>query len=119
MPTWLEAEQREIRDGDVIYIPVALTENGVSITQPITIAGTNNNPTDAKTFLGQQLNAQLQPYNLGAITGNNYNEFGITQDMTVTSYRDIPKFYVLDAGNTFTPEQMPRGMPDIVCRELS
>lgn len=101
-----------LKVGDVFYLPIALTENGESITTPITVGNTPsiaNNITD-------QLNAQLEPHGLYAMYGVMAGT-SITVGIPDNRARDYKEtiFYVLDEGNTFTPAQIPRGLPSFYC----
>ena len=101
-----------IQEGSIIYIPIALTPDGESITTPMVAQG-----PDPYNNIGEQLAIQLEPHGLYAhnnMFSNAYNtSFGITY-YDATNYNNT-FFYILDEGNTFSEEQMPRGLPPYRC----
>ena len=105
-----------IQEGSTIYIPIALTPDGESITTPMVAQG-----PDPYNNIGEQLAIQLEPHGLYAhnsMFSNTHNtSFGITY-YDATNYNNT-FFYILDEGNTFSEEQMPRGLPPYSCFFLS
>ena len=101
-----------IQEGSTIYIPIALTPDGESITTPMVAQG-----ADPYNNIGEQLAIQLEPHGLYArnnMFSNSHNtSFGITY-YNSTAYNNT-FFYILDEGNTFSEEQMPRGLPPYRC----
>lgn len=99
--------------GDTVYIPIALTPNGESITSPMIAGGTNSET--AYYSIRDQLNAQLTPHGLSAQSMNSgwQVDFGITY-YDATNYENT-FFYILDEGNTFSEEDIPRGLPPYTC----
>lgn len=101
-----------IEEGSTIYIPIALTPDGESITTPMVAEG-----ADPYDNIGEQLAIQLEPHGLYAhnamFANANNTSFGITY-YNPTSYENT-FFYILDEGNSFSEEQMPRGLPPYRC----
>ena len=105
-----------IQAGSTIYIPIALTPDGESITTPMIAQG-----PDPYNNIGEQLAIQLEPHGLYArnnmFSNAHSTSFGITY-YNATNYNNT-FFYILDEGNTFSEEQMPRGLPPYHCFFLS
>ena len=105
-----------IQEGSTVYIPIALTPDGESITTPMVAQG-----PDPYNNIGEQLAIQLEPHGLYAHNSmfsiDNNTSFGITY-YDATAYNNT-FFYILDEGNTFSEEQMPRGLPPYRCFFLS
>ena len=105
-----------IQEGSTVYIPIALTPDGESITTPMVAQG-----PDPYNNIGEQLAIQLEPHGLYArnsmYSHAHDTSFGITY-YDATSYNNT-FFYILDEGNTFSEEQMPRGLPPYRCFFIS
>ena len=101
-----------IQEGSTVYIPIALTPDGESITTPMVAQG-----ADPYNNIGEQLAIQLEPHGLYArnnmFSNAHSTSFGITY-YDSTAYNNT-FFYILDEGNTFSEEQMPRGLPPYRC----
>lgn len=104
-----------VRFGDTIYIPIALTPDGPSITSPITISEESVDWYALGHNVSDQLNQQLIPYGLTSSWTNNFKEFGVTYYKYVQDKKDLIEFYVLDEENTFSSEEIPRGLPPVSC----
>lgn len=109
-----------IQNGDTAYIPISLTKDGPSITSPITIDATPNLNGVIEWFdigydFTTKLNQQLEPYGLDAIWTNNEQEFGITSWKIQEDIKTVLKFYVLNEGNTFSSDDIKRGLPPVAC----
>jgi hypothetical protein len=72
---------------------------------------------DPYNNIGEQLAIQLEPHGLYAHNNMfsiaNNTSFGITY-YDATAYNNT-FFYILDEGNTFSEEDMPRGLPPYRC----
>ena len=102
-----------------VYIPIALTNNGPSITQPFTVDFSS--PT-AYFAIAETLNNQLEPYGLYAQTNINHSrivQIGYPYNRPQDPITSIKKFYILNNGNTFSSEALPRGLPGISCFYVS
>lgn len=101
-----------IQEGSTVYIPIALTPDGESITTHMVAQG-----PDPYNNIGEQLAIQLEPHGLYAhnsmFSNTHRTSFGITY-YDATDYNNT-FFYILDEGNTFSEEQMPRGLPPYYC----
>lgn len=105
-------------NGSVVYIPIALTPGGPSITSPITISVKPEHADDWYMLgydLSEKLNQQLEPHGLNSDWTNNFKEFGVTYYNVKPRREDVMEFYVLEEGNTFPPFVIPRGLPPITC----
>lgn len=105
----------QYEQGQTLYLPVALKPNGQSITTPFTVQGETSG--DRRSFIADTLNSQLEPYGLYCVYGlfasdNIY--LGVPDNRAKFNYKET-EFYILDEGNTFTSEQIPRGLPPYYC----
>jgi len=119
-PVSLDDLSFEAFNGDTVYIPISLTPNGSSITTPFTIDAQPNPDGDITwynigQFMSQELSRQLQPHGLDSVWNNNFKEFGITYYLSKPESNLVPEFYVLNEGNTFSPDILRRGLHPIVC----
>jgi len=110
----------EVFNGDTVYIPISLTPDGPSITTPITINATPPISGEIDWYaiginLSEQLSEQLRPHGLDSVWNNNFKEFGIPYYLAEPDSSLILKFYILNEGNSFPPNLLRRGLPQIVC----
>jgi len=105
----------ELQNGDTVYIPIALSPDGESITSPFVIDSDSDFWYAIGENIAEQLNQQIAPYGLSAVWTNNFKEFGVTYYDTTSTLEEVTAFYVLDEGNTYPASQMPRGIPPISC----
>ncbi len=111
----LQTVLHNVQNGDTVYVPVALTPDGPSITSPITIAADNNDWYSIGRNYSLQLDAQLRPYGLTSDWTNNFKEFGVTYYNVQQTKNEVKKFYILEEGNTVSPLMLPRGLPPLEC----
>lgn len=105
--------------GQTLFLPIALKPNGQSITTPFTVQGTTSG--EIADFISNTLNSQLEPYGLNCVYGlfaSNNIYLGVTDNRPKLQYKDT-EFYILDEGNTFTSEEIPRGLPPYTCFVVS
>lgn len=105
--------------GQTLFLPVSLKPNGQSITTPFTVQGTTQG--DRADFITNTLNSQLEPYGLHCVYGlfaTDSIDLGVTYNRSKFSYKDT-EFYILDEGNTFTSEEITRGLPPYSCFMVS
>lgn len=105
----------QYEQGQTLYLPISLKPNGQSITTPFTVQGETSG--DRRSFIADTLNSQLEPYGLYCFDGlfasdNIY--LGVTDNRATYNYKDT-EFYILDEGNTFTSEEISRGLPPYYC----
>ncbi|AMW79753.1 hypothetical protein AMD27_13175 [Acinetobacter sp. TGL-Y2] len=101
-----------------VYVPIALTENGPSITQSFTVNFSGAGSEQPHLTITNNLTAQLAQYGLYAETGINHGEavqIGIPYNRGLSTLSQIPDFYILDEGNTFSAASLTRGKPNISC----
>ena len=105
--------------GQTLFLPVSLEPNGQSITTPFTVQGTSRG--EIADFITNTLNSQLEPYGLNCVYGlfaTDSIDLGVTYNRSKFSYKDT-EFYILDEGNTFTSEEITRGLPPYSCFMVS
>lgn len=105
--------------GQTLFLPVSLKPNEQSITTPFTVQGTSQG--EIADFITNTLNSQLEPYGLSCVYGlfsSNRIALGIPYNRAKFEYKDT-EFYILDDGNTFTNEDIPRGLPPYTCFMVS
>lgn len=101
-----------------VYIPISLTPNGSSITQPFTVNFSGTDSEEPHWIITNNLTAQLEQYGLYAETGINGSkvvQIGIPYNRGLSTLSKIPNFYILDQGNTFSVDSLMRGKPYISC----
>lgn len=111
----LQTVLHNVQNGDTVYVPVALSPDGPSITSPIIIAADNNDWYSIGRNYSLQLDAQLRPYGLTSDWTNNFKEFGVTYYNVQQTKNEVKKFYILEEGNTVSPLMLPRGLPPLEC----
>lgn len=102
-----------IKSAQTVYLPIALSANGASITSPITVSGVDPNAE----FIAA-LDAQLSAYGFEASATFNVSYRNWVGTYYSDSYAQSA-FFILDEGNTFAAEDVPRGLVPFKCFVVS